>query len=537
MEKTVASLLGLFCLFFNGLAQKAPVDSVDFYFAKADERVNAADWVGAASNYYAALRLAEARQNTAALCRIQTGLAKIFASSENNEGLQQAIAQGYAHCRACQDTSALAKVLMLHGILSYKLHQPDSSAQYFQQSAALYLSLGDTIRSANALAKVGNVREEQGRYQEALGYYLRYYEAVLHQPDDFYRLTANIYLAGSYLYLEQPQNTLRHSMEARKLAQKLKANYEYSVTLQYEADAYHMMNLPGQAYQALKRYTNFYKDTLINAERSEQIETLRTQYETAQKEAKISGQAAQLAAQKRTLWAVALALGIAVLGGVLLLRLTRVLRQRNAEKEFLIKEIHHRVKNNLQVLSSLLHLQSRHITDSSALDAVREGQSRVEAMSLIHQKLYMGENLAAVEMQGYLRELSDTLLDSFGHGSGGGRVTIEPKLTEPLRLDVDTAIPLGLIINELTTNSLKYAFPGDRPGTVEIALGKDEQGRLCLRVADDGVGNKTPAAKKGTGFGSNLVEMLAKKLKGKPEVESSEKGHATTIRFEQFKEA
>lgn len=535
MRKIFACFLALTLLLSKGLSQQAADDSLAIYFAQGGEKVDAGDWVGAATNYYAAQRIAEARQDVRALCQIQVGLGKMFAASENDAGLQQAVASGFAYCRACKDSSTLAKMLMFQGILSYKTQQLDSSAQCFRQSSELYFLLRDTLRSANALAKVGNVREEQGRYQEALIYYLRYYDIAMQQPDDFYRLTANIYLGGNYLYLKQPKDALRHALEARLLAQKLKANYEYSVTLRYEAGVYQQMGLHEKAYAVLQRYTDFYADTLMNAERTEQIEALKTQYETAQKEDKIALQARELSQQRTTLWAVVSVLGMALLGGGLLYRLTRRLRQRNAEKEFLIKEIHHRVKNNLQVLSSLLHLQSRQITDETALDAVREGQNRVDAMGLIHQKLYMGDNLASVEMQDYLHNLGDTLLDSFGLNDD--RVKINYSVT-PLHLDVDTAIPLGLIINELVTNSLKYAFQNGRAGAVEISLWKDDMGKLCLQVADDGAGkNAAPDPKNSTAFGTNLVQMLSKKLGGKPEVTASEQGYATEIRFGNFKEA
>jgi two-component system, sensor histidine kinase PdtaS len=137
-------------------------------------------------------------------------------------------------------------------------------------------------------------------------------------------------------------------------------------------------------------------------------------------------------------------------------KLNAILNIRNEEKEFLIKEIHHRVKNNLQILSSLLHLQSRNIKDDAALGAVREGQNRVKAMSLIHQKLYMGDNLAAVEMKDYMQNLADNLLDTFGIYDDRIKIVCD---VPSLSLDVDTAIPLGLVANELITNSLKYGFP------------------------------------------------------------------------------
>jgi two-component system, sensor histidine kinase PdtaS len=529
-KKILAPLFALMCLPGGLWAQAPPQDSLRIYITAADERAAKGDWVLAATRYYAAQRLADAERDTAALCAIQIGLAKISASTENHEGQKQAIEQGQIYCAACKDSLNLGRILMSQGILFYKFQQFDSSAQCFSKSAELYLHIGDTLRSANALAKVGNVREEQGQYELANQYYRRFYDIAYQYPNKFHRLTANIYLGGNYLYLNRPQDALRHAMEARRLAQEQGMNHEYSVTLQYEADAYQKMGQHEKAFAALKRYANFYKDTLINAERTQQIETLKTQYETEKKEGQIALQTQELRQQRTTIWAGGTVLALVLLGGVLLFLLTRTLRRRNAEKEFLIKEIHHRVKNNLQVLSSLLHLQSRQITDETALDAVREGQNRVDAMGLIHQKLYMGDNLASVEMQDYLKNLGDTLLDSFGlHDE---RVSIVYAV-ETMHLDVDTAIPLGLIINELVTNSLKYAFPGGRAGQVEIALWRDEASKLSLRVSDNGLGKSAvPDPKFSTSFGTNLVQMLSKKLKGKIEVPEQAVGYSTAIRFE-----
>lgn len=286
-----------------------------------------------------------------------------------------------------------------------------------------------------------------------------------------------------------------------------------------------------KALEALEAYLVSH-DSVTNAAKFKAVEDISTQYETAKKEVIIAEQHEAIRQGRIRFWLIAGILALALVGGGLLFQLTRQLRKRNEEKEFLIKEIHHRVKNNLQVLSSLLHLQSRHIKDEMALDAVREGQNRVEAMGLIHQKLYMGDKLAAVEMRDYLHNLGDTLLDSFGLDE---RVNINYQL-EPLHLDVDTAIPLGLIINELVTNSLKYAFPNDRQGTIEISLWK-ASGSLCLKVADDGVGKAgAPQLKGSTSFGTNLVEILSKKLKGVPEAVAGE-GYATLIKFANFKEA
>lgn len=524
----------LFLLICTGSAsqQAAVPDSMTIWLDIADEAATNGRWTEANSAYLAAQKYAAERDDKYVLCRIQTGFAKIAANSNNNDELKRAITLAETYCTACNDSLHLARIYLFKGILYYNEKQFDVSAGSFKTASDILLALRDTVRYAAALVKVGNVLEGQEKYAEANVYYQKYYDFAQTRPHESIKRDANIYLAGNYLNLNKPEKALPYVTEVKRIAEKLGSKFEYSVALQYEADAFYQLGQFQKAYDHLKIYANYYRDTLINAEKVEQMEALRAKYETEQKETQIALQAAQLTSQNRTLWGGGAVLAVALIAGFFLFSLTRQLRKRNTEKEFLIKEIHHRVKNNLQVLSSLLHLQSRRITDETALDAVREGQNRVDAMGLIHQKLYMGDNLAGVEMREYLRELGDTLIDSFGKEAS---INIEYQLSA-MHLDVDSAIPLGLIINELLTNSLKYAYPEPGRGTITLALWQEGPKALCLRVSDNGGGvYNTSAAQTGTSFGTNLVQMLSKKLKGKPEITTGENGYSTFIRFEEVK--
>ncbi|MCB0839799.1 MAG: histidine kinase, partial [Bacteroidetes bacterium] len=196
---------------------------------------------------------------------------------------------------------------------------------------------------------------------------------------------------------------------------------------------------------------------------------------------------------------------------------------KSNQNELLLKEIHHRVKNNLQTISSLLFLQSAHIKDAEVREAVAAGQHRVESMALIHQKLYQRDNVAAIEMRDYLQNLVQSLIDTFD--ADPERIRFELNMPE-LELDVDTAVPLGLIVNELITNSLKYAFPDGRNGKIQVSLARQPEGKLELYVADDGVGaNNTPT---GTSFGSQLIKLLTTQLGGTLE-QGSEAGYWTRV--------
>ncbi len=195
------------------------------------------------------------------------------------------------------------------------------------------------------------------------------------------------------------------------------------------------------------------------------------------------------------------------------------------DKELLLREIHHRVKNNLEVVSSLLALQSAQIDDAPTKDAMQESQNRVQSIGIVHQKLYQGTNLGSIEMKDYFLNLSESILDSFGAEQ---RVTIECAMDQ-LDVDIDTAVPLGLIVNELLTNTLKYAFPEGQPGKVRIKLLRPKEGVLQLEVSDNGVGKS--GITKGTGFGGQLISLLTRQLNGT----MKEEVHAGTRIYFEFK--
>jgi two-component sensor histidine kinase len=155
------------------------------------------------------------------------------------------------------------------------------------------------------------------------------------------------------------------------------------------------------------------------------------------------------------------------------------------EKEVLLKEIHHRVKNNLQVISSLLSLQAGSSQDPETLRLLRESHTRVKSIALIHEKLYQSPNLTQVDIQHYIRSLTEYLCTSYGLDPEKIRLRLD---LEQAYLGIGTAIPCGLIINELVSNALKHAFPGDREGEIYVGLHRKGDGEYALVVKDNGIG-------------------------------------------------
>jgi PAS domain S-box-containing protein len=193
------------------------------------------------------------------------------------------------------------------------------------------------------------------------------------------------------------------------------------------------------------------------------------------------------------------------------------------EKELLLKEIHHRVKNNLQVVSSLLYLQSEHIKDEQSLATIKESQNRVKSMALVHEQLYQPEGLARVNFTEYIRNLATYLLRSYGVNPDAITLKIN---ADDVSLGIDTAIPCGLIINELVSNSVKHAFPagkarGDRESEIRIDLHADDS-KLTLTVSDNGVGLPGDLDFRNTeSLGLHLVNTLTRQLEGTIELDRS----------------
>lgn len=186
------------------------------------------------------------------------------------------------------------------------------------------------------------------------------------------------------------------------------------------------------------------------------------------------------------------------------------------EKEVLLKEIHHRVKNNLQIITSLLNLQSAQIKDPATLTMFRESQARVRSMALIHEKLYQSKDLARIDFDGYVRDLMVYLFRSYAANPDQIRTEID---TSNLLLGIDTAIPCGLIISELVTNSMKYAFPDGRRGHIYIGLHPHQDGNMTLRVADDGIGLEEGFDwRESDSLGLQLVSTLTSQLHGTMQV-------------------
>jgi len=202
--------------------------------------------------------------------------------------------------------------------------------------------------------------------------------------------------------------------------------------------------------------------------------------------------------------------------------------RHSREKEVLLQEIHHRVKNNLQIITSLLRMQSRAVQDPAFSDALRECQNRVAAMALIHDKLYRARDLARVSFPEYVRDLTNNILTSYALPARSVLVKLD---VDDLSLSLDSAVPCGLILNELMSNCLKHAFPLGHSGTVYVSFHAEGADELCLAVQDDGVGMPAEVdLERTSSLGWRLIRALAQQLGGVVQCQTAG-GTLVEIRF------
>jgi two-component sensor histidine kinase len=205
------------------------------------------------------------------------------------------------------------------------------------------------------------------------------------------------------------------------------------------------------------------------------------------------------------------------------------IEKRINEKETLLREVHHRVKNNLQTVSSLLSLQSRNIEDKKMKSIIKSSQNRVISMAMVHEMLYMRDDLSKIEYKAYVQELSEFLIRSIKGVENKVKLNID---IPDIKLGIDTAIPLGLLINEAITNALKYGITDENEGEISIAIRQEKNHDYVLYIGDDGVGFPDSIDHKTTkSLGLKLIHNLARQLRGTISKDATKKGTNYIVKF------
>lgn len=408
----------------------------------------------------------------------------------------------------------------------------------YERAVKGFRLVGDSAHLMLCYSTLGSLNKRLGKYAESLAFYQLGLSRIDDDTDLSTRSTLHTSIAALYLESGEWDKAAEYCRIGLEEARRLGSIKELRSALDVNYDYHKAIGEYGPALSYLEE-AQVLRDSVGAAEKVKDVQELMTKYETAEKEELIALQALTLEQkenEKRLYFYLIGVLGILLVGGILFeinrQKINKRLAEKNIEvqtaleeKELLLKEIHHRVKNNLQVISSLLSIQSREITDEKALEAVNESRNRVRSMALIHQDLYSEDDLKGIAAKQYVEKLSTSLLQSYKVGTD--RIELK-KDVEDLSLDVDTIIPLGLILNELMTNALKYGFPEERRGEILVYLRRHED-ILRLQVADDGVGMKSAGMARKESFGMKMIAAFAKKLDAELKVDST---HGTLIQLD-----
>jgi len=540
---TASVLLEAALELIDPLSQKPTLASAHHW--KAYVKTNVREFGAATEHFYQAVEIWEQLGNKKELARTYCEIADMHSLQEEFGKAIDYSEQAIEILKSEDDPERLAEVLNNLSFTHVLSGNYSEALKYATESLDIWEHIAPGGRQVARVSNSrGNAHKFLGNYDAALTDYERC--RSLSEEAGFIRGlivgTANI---GHVLLLQNKYaEALPYTLRAIELMKEsgdtrnLWENYMHTASC-YEGlgdyqNAYHYRQLQHQ--EKLQEY----EQKIIALQSG-----LADKYEAGQRGATIVLQELQIKKQRNFQWLLGGFVALLLLtSGLIFLSLrsrqranrklgvaNESLEKKNQENELLLREIHHRVKNNLQTVSSLLYLQSADIRDETALAAVQESRNRVRSMSIIHQKLYQGEQLASIEMKDYFETMGQAMMQSFGAQPDRVALTVD---MSPMEMDVDTAIPIGLIVNELMTNSLKYAFPNQTKGSIHLSLTPEDENTLVLSVSDNGVGQvgtfQPEGSPSSSGFGSRLVDMLVKQLGGNLEHQHTA-GYATFIRF------
>lgn len=425
--------------------------------------------------------------------------------------------------------------------------------QYFTESLQGSKLSGNKDGEANIYIGIGNLLKAQGKYKEALVQYTKAYEIRKSIDAKADMAASEIEFGRIYTDMQNYTKAIPYLERGLKGSKETGSLSEVERASEVLAEAYAKSGNYKSAYENMVLFKDTH-DSIFSINKDKKLTELRLTYEFNKKQdaqkalqqKKDAAVAQQSQQQRSAIYAAVIALVVVSFFAFwinhnlqrnkkqkkIIEAQNEKIQQSLSEKETLLREIHHRVKNNLQIISSLLNIQSENIEDKNLLSSIREGQSRVQAMSLIHQNLYQSEQVNNVDIENYLKELVVYLSQMFNTDSKKIETAIS---TDGIQFDIDTAIPLGLIVNELVSNAYKYAFENRENGRIRInikAVGDDYE----LHIDNDGRPLPTNFDINATkSLGLKLVSILSRQLRGKFSFESDEQQTSFMVSFRDLK--
>lgn len=440
----------------------------------------------------------------------------------------------------------LAGVLINQGIVFTYMDKFGEAERNYLQALSIYKETNNISGLSPTYNSLGKIYYNKKKFKTAIDYYLKSEEYSMLSNNKFNLITTYNSLALCYKELKQFGEAKRYSEKSIELSRKIGAIEREMFCYETLAGICAATGDHQQAYENYKAYSDL-KDTLFTAEKSEAIAEMQAKFDVEANRSKVKEIELQKTidanrySRQRLILIIVISVILISLVFVLILlrnrsRIGELLRQKNEaiqanldQKELMMGEIHHRVKNNLQMVSSILDLQARELKDEHSIRVIQDSLNRISAISLIHQRLYQSDNIRGIKITTYIHELAFDMARNFNH-------TPPIELTcdiDDLNMDLETAIPIGLIVSELITNSCKYAFTGVSHPTLKISLKRASES-LNLKVSDNGVGKGNATQSGGSAFGTKLINSLCRKLRAELQ-EDVAAGTHVSIKITNFK--
>lgn len=399
----------------------------------------------------------------------------------------------------------------------------------------------------NSLAKIYYAKKE---YNKAISYYKLAEQYSLKSNNKYHLITNYNSLATCYKELKEYEIAKNYSEKSIAISKEVGSVERELFCHETMADILFSMGDYKNAYASFQNYASL-KDTLFNQDKNDAIAEMQAKFDVEKNQQKVKEIELQKkiddeanTKQRILFMVVIVVILISLVFTILLFRnkqkVNSLLEQKNAaiqanleQKEVMMSEIHHRVKNNLQMVSSILDLQARDLTDEKSMRVIEDSLSRINAISLIHQRLYQSDNIRGIKINTYLQELAFDILKNFSSSVTTTPIQLTCKVAD-LNMDLESAIPIGLITAELITNACKYAFLSIEKPEITITLNK-RQDALVLIVTDNGVGKQAAVNESGTSFGTKLIKSLSRKLRAEIIEDTSNKGTSIQLKINSFK--
>jgi two-component sensor histidine kinase len=490
------------------------------------------DYTTAVNKLQHGIKIYEAQHNYASAGDNYLDIAQVYKDMGGDSKTLEYINKGtdyskhaYNLFNGIHDTAGMVEALNQCGILYRDIGKTNGRKHYYDSAFAVYTKAVEMIeRSGKARKSISKLynnisqvyNEYYKDYKKALDYLFRA-EAENKINNNISSLSFNYgNISLAYTKLNQPDKALVYARKMLETSRQLNRPERMR-------NAYNSMYNVFSAVSRFDSALHYYKladaldDSLNNVAKTNEVVNLQTKYETGKKEVEITRLHTEASARNKQIVMLVAALAIFAL----LIAFMGWLYHRNRKQrqeitaqskklEIMMKELHHRVKNNLQIVSSLLSLQTYKVQDEEAVLVLKESQQRVQAMSFIHQRLYKTESLTAVNMKEYLTDLAESLVSAYGYNRDDFDLHIS---VEKEMLDIDKALPIGLIINELVTNSLKYAYSNIHRPLLNIIL-RQEEAKLVCSIKDNGIGiDEQQWKQKKNSFGKQLITALCKQLR------------------------